>query len=121
MRKIKKHFGLSLSRYNTFKAMISVSFIVFLICTTLGVFFFQKISKELKNNFQELNEYIVSIVQTQFQNSLNYSTTIILDPMNQKIIANNYSRDDTYNLSIRLNSFTTTNAIIDSLFIYYPK
>ncbi|MGD6729517.1 MAG: helix-turn-helix domain-containing protein [Pleomorphochaeta sp.] len=121
MRKIKKHFGLSLSRYNTFKAMISLSFIVFLICTTLGVFFFQKISKELKNNFQELNEYIVSIVQTQFQNSLNYSTTIILDPMNQKIIANNYSRDDPYNLSIRLNSFTKTNAIIDSLFIYYPE
>jgi AraC-like DNA-binding protein len=121
MRKIKKHFGLSLSRYKTFKAMMSVCFIVFLICTTLGVFFFQKISKELKNNFQELNEYIVSIVQTQFQNSLNYSTTIILDPMNQKIIANNYTSDDTYNLSIRLNSFTTTNAIIDSLFIYYPE
>ncbi len=100
---------------------MSVCFIVFLICATLGVFFFQKISKELKNNFQELNEYIVSVVQTQFQNSLNYSTTIILDPMNQKIISNNYNRDDTYNLSIRLNSFTTTNAIIDSLFIYYPE
>lgn len=121
MKKIKKHLGLSVSRYNTFKAMISVSVMVFLICALLGIVFFTKISKELKANFKDLNEYIVSIVENQFQNSLNYSTSLILDPVNQKVITDNYNYDDLYDFSIRLNSFTKTNPIVDTIFIYYPE
>ena len=120
MRKIKKHFGLSLSRYKTFKAMMSVSVIVFLICATLSIFFFNKLSKELKNNFQETNQYMVSILQNQFQNTLNYSTSIILDPLNQKIISDEFDENDIYNFSTRLTSYTTTSAILDTIFIYYP-
>lgn len=56
MKRIKRHLGLSVSRYNTFKAMISVSVMVFLICALLGIVFFTKISKELKANFN-LNPY----------------------------------------------------------------
>lgn len=101
--------------------MMSVSVIVFLICATLSIFFFNKLSKELKNNFQESNEYMVSILQNQFQNTLNYSTSIILDPLNQKIINNNFDDNDSYNFSIILNSYTTTNSILESVFIYYPE
>ncbi len=121
MKRIKKHLGLSISRYNTFKAMISVSVMVFLICAILGIVFFTKISKELKANFKDLNEYIVSIVENQFQNSLNYSTSLILDPVNQKVISDNYLYDDLYDFSIRINSFTKTNPIVDTIFIYYPE
>ncbi len=121
MKRIKRHLGLSVSRYNTFKAMISVSVMVFLICALLGIVFFTKISKELKANFKDFNEYIVSIVENQFQNSLNYSTSLILDPVNQKVITDNYDYDDLYDFSIRLNSFTKTNPIVDTIFIYYPE
>ncbi|MGD1815908.1 MAG: helix-turn-helix domain-containing protein [Pleomorphochaeta sp.] len=121
MRKLKKHLGLSISRYNTFKAMMSVGILVFLICSILFIVFFNRISKEQKNKFLTLNEYLVSIVQTQFQNALNYSTTVILDPANQKIITGQIENDDLYNYSIRLNSFTNTNPLVDTLFVYYPE
>ncbi len=88
---------------------------------SFGDCFFTKISKELKANFKDFNEYIVSIVENQFQNSLNYSTSLILDPVNQKVITDNYDYDDLYDFSIRLNSFTKTNPIVDTIFIYYPE
>lgn len=121
MRKIKRHLGLTESRYKTFKAMMSISIVVFLICAILFVIYFQKLSKELNNNFIEFNNYIDSIVETQFQNSLNYSTSVILDPANQKIVNENYDKVDLYNYSIRLNNFVTTNPLVNTLFVYYPK
>lgn len=121
MRKKESHFGLSLSRYKLFKAMMSVSILVFLICTLLGLFFFNKLSVELKENFLDLNEYLGSSIQNQFQNSLNYSTTIILDPSNQNIIQSKYDSDELYNLSFRLSSFTSSSPIVNSIFIYYPE
>ncbi len=121
MRKIDSHLGLSLSRFNFFKAMMSVSILVFLICTLLGLFFFNKISVELKENFLDLNEYIGSSIENQLQNSLNYSTTIILDPSNQNIIRSKADSDEFYDLSFRLGSFTSSSPIVNSIFIYYPE
>ncbi len=121
MRKIKKHLGLTESRYKTFKAMMSISIVVFLICAILFVIYFQKLRTELNDNFIEFNNYLDSIVETQFQNSLNYSTSVILDPANQKIVDEAYSQVDLYNYSIRLNNFVTTNPLVNTLFVYYPK
>jgi len=121
MRKIKKHLGLTESRYKTFKAMMSISVVVFLICAILFVIYFQKLRTELNDNFIEFNNYLDSIVETQFQNSLNYSTSVILDPANQKIVDEVYNQVDLYNYSIRLNNFVTTNPLVNTLFVYYPK
>ncbi|MGD1822155.1 MAG: helix-turn-helix domain-containing protein [Pleomorphochaeta sp.] len=121
MRKIKKHLGLTQSRYNTFKTMMSLGVIVFLICSILFTIFFTRIEKELKSNFKDVNDYLVTIVQNQFQNSLNFSTSVILDPANQKIAESDFDKSDLYNYSLRLNSFVTTNPLVDTLFVYYPK